>query len=153
MSQSIPDTGNAAENRRWGFAWASLTVAFALHVIDESLTGFLPVYNSVILAARETYAFVPFPTFTFPVWLGSLLLSLLILFMMTPLVFAGRRPMRFLSYVFSVVMILNGLGHLAASLYWGVPAPGVYSSPLLLIAGIWLWIAVRRAVTPRIVRN
>jgi hypothetical protein len=42
-------------------------------------------------------------------------------------------------------MMLNGVGHVAGSLYLGRPAPGVYSSPLLVAVSVWLFIAARRA--------
>jgi len=32
--------------RGFGRAWFALTVAFALHVLDEAVTGFLAVYNA-----------------------------------------------------------------------------------------------------------
>ena len=36
----------------YGAPWFALTVAFALHVLDEATTGFLNVYNPTVLAAR-----------------------------------------------------------------------------------------------------
>lgn len=77
---------------------------------------------------------MPFPTFTFPAWLGGLIAGVLLLYALAPLAFAGRRGLRYLAYPLSVLMILNGLGHIGASLYLGRLAPGVYSSPLLLLA-------------------
>lgn len=130
---------NKGRNRRWGLAWLGLTTAFALHVADEALTGFLPFYNSAVLRLQETYSFVPFPTFTFPVWLGGLITGVILLYALSPLAFAGRRGLRFLAYPLSGIMVLNALGHIAASVYLGRPAPGVYSSPLLLIAALALF--------------
>jgi hypothetical protein len=39
----------------------------------------------------------------------------------------------------------NALAHLEASVYWGRLAPGVYSSPLLLISAIGLVVTAARA--------
>lgn len=120
-------------------------MALAIHVTDEALTGFLPLYNSIVLEIRESYSFIPLPTFTFPIWLGGLVIAVLILVLLSPLVFAGRTPLRYLSYVLSVIMILNSFGHIGASLYWGTLAPGVYSSPILLVAAVALWVSTLRA--------
>ncbi|MFQ5546789.1 MAG: hypothetical protein ACE5FV_00745 [Woeseia sp.] len=125
-------------HRRWGIAWLGVAIALALHVTDEALTGFLPLYDSIVLELRESYAFVPLPAFTFSGWLSGLIVAVLILLLLSPLVFAGRKPLRYLSYVLSVIMILNGLGHIGASLYWGILAPGVISSPILLAAAVAL---------------
>jgi len=66
------------------------------------------------------------------------MVAVLILFLLSPLVFAGRTSLRYVSYGLSILMILNGLGHISASLYWGTLAPGVYSSPVLLLAAVAL---------------
>jgi hypothetical protein len=42
-------------------------------------------------------------------------------------------------------MTVNGLFHLTGSLMLGRLLPGVYSSPLLVAAAIWLFLAARRA--------
>ena len=118
-----------------------MVAAFALHVLDEALTDFLPLYNSIILDLRNAYAFVPFPTFTFTAWLSGLVIALMILALMTWFVFSGRKPMLYVSYLLSIVMILNGLSHIGASLYWGLLAPGVISSPLLLVTAVALLVA------------
>lgn len=130
---------------RWGIAWILLVGALALHVTDEALTGFLPLYNSIVSGIREQYPLFPFPTFTFGVWLGGLCAIVTTLFFLSPLVFAGRWWLRWVSYALSFIMILNGLGHITASLLWGRFAPGVYSSPFLLAAAIHLWISAYRS--------
>ena len=131
----------SSTNRRWGYAWLGLGIALALHVTDEALTGFLPLYNSTDAEIREPYPWIPLPTFTFPVWLGGLIAGVLILFLASPLIFAGRLWLRYISYPLSILMILNGLGHIGASVYWGIPAPGLYSSPVQLLAATALLLA------------
>lgn len=123
---------------RWAVAWAFLAAALGLHVADEALTGFLPFYNSIISSLRETYGWVPFPTFTFPVWLGGLVAGVTILFALTPLVLRGYRWLKGLSWFLGVLMIANALGHFSMSIWLGEFAPGVYSSPVLLVAAIAL---------------
>jgi hypothetical protein len=130
--------------RQWGRAWLFLTIAIALHVIDEALTGFLPLYNSIVESLRESYSWIPLPTFSFSNWLTGLIIGILILFSLSPLVFAGNRYLRPVSYVLGVLMVGNALGHVGASLYWGALAPGVLSSPILLLAALALLVATSR---------
>ncbi len=135
----------ATRVRHWRAAWVGLAVALALHVTDEALTGFLPVYNGIVGEIRANHSWVPLPTFTFPVWLAGLVLGILLLLALTPVVSRGARWIRVVSLILSIVMIGNALGHLGASLYWGRVAPGAYSSPLLLLAAAALLVTALRA--------
>jgi hypothetical protein len=130
---------------RWAVSWACLAAALGLHVADEALNGFLPLYNSVIESLREAYGWVPFPTFTFPVWLGGLIALVVLLFAMTPLVLRGYRWLRRLSYFLGILMIANAIGHISISVWLGAFAPGVYSSPVLLVAAIALLVTARQS--------
>jgi hypothetical protein len=143
-------------DRRWAAAWACLAAALGLHVVDEALTGFLPFYNSTIESARASHAWLPFPTFSFPVWIGGLAVLVAALFALTPLVRRGQGWLRPVSYFLGALMILNALGHAAASLWLGRAAPGVYSSPVLLVAAIALLAAAlqsRRTAGPSVKRR
>ncbi len=124
--------------------WVFLALAIALHVTDEALTGFLPLYNSIVESLRESYPWVPLPTFSFPVWLTGLVIGVLLLLSLSPLVFAGSPYLRPVSYVLGVLMVGNALGHIGASIYWGIMAPGVLSSPILLLAALALLITTDR---------
>jgi hypothetical protein len=134
---------------QWRTAWIGLALALALHVTDEALTGFLPVYNGIVERIRARYTWVPLPTFTFPVWLGGLVLGVALLLALTPVVSRGARWIRVVSLILGVMMTGNALGHIGASLYWGRWAPGVYSSPVLLTASIWLFVTAWRARAQR----
>jgi hypothetical protein len=139
----------ASRIAQWRTAWVGLALALGLHVTEEALTGFLPVYNQVVQGVRARYPWVPLPTFTFPVWLGGLILGVALLLALTPVVSRGARWIRVVSVILGVVMTGNALGHLGASVYWGRLAPGVYSSPLLLIAAIALLVTASRARVQR----
>ncbi len=130
----------ANPTRKWGMAWVSLALAVALHVTDEALTGFLPLYNSVVQSLRESFSWIPLPTFSFPVWITGLTIGVLILLALSPLVFTGSRFLRPVSYFLGILMVANAFGHIGASIYWGKLAPGVYSSPVLLVAALALLI-------------
>lgn len=135
----------ATQNEQWRVAWICLALALALHVADEALTGFLPVYNGMVEGIRAEHAWVPLPTFTFQVWLTGLVVAVLLLLGLTPFVARGARWIRVASFPLGVIMTGNALGHIGASVYWGRLAPGVYSSPLLLIAALALLVTALRA--------
>lgn len=127
----------------FGLAWVALCVCLALHVTDEALTDFLAVYNPNVLAIRRRLPFLPIPTFTFKVWLSLLILAVAVLLALSPFAFRGARWMVPLSYVFAIIMFLNGLAHVVSSVYLRRWMPGVYSSPLLLAVSAWLLAAAR----------
>lgn len=128
--------------RRHWLAWIALCGALAIHVADEALTGFLDLYNPTVLAMREKYD-LPLPTFTFETWLSLLIFAIVALTASSYFVWKGRWAMRPISYVFAGFMFLNGVLHIAGSLYMGGFMSGVYSSPLLLAASIALIVCTR----------
>ena len=120
-----------------------LCAALAIHVVDEALTDFLAVYNPAVLAVRERYPSLPLPEFTFETWLSLLIFAILALVAASYFVWKGRWAMRPISHVFAFVMLLNGLLHIAWSISAWKLMPGVYSSPLLLVASIALIVYTR----------
>ena len=133
---------NSVNHRGW--AWMSLCLALAAHVFDEAMTDFLSVYNPTVQAIRQKFQFFPMPVFTLEVWLTGLIAAIIILLLLAPFAFRQRGWIRLLSYPFAILMLLNGLGHIAGSFYLGRLAPGVYSAPLLLAGSIYLLWSVRR---------
>ena len=135
----------------FGAPWLALCAALGLHIVDESLTGFLAVYNPTVLSVQQRWAWFPMPTFEFREWLMGLIAVCAILTCLTPLGFRGARWLRLLAWIFAGVMLLNGLGHTLAtvlghtvpSVTFARPAPGFYSSPLLLAASIWMMLRLR----------
>src|SRR5262249_55222041 len=127
-----------------GWAWMSLCLALAVHVFDEAMTDFLSVYNPTVQAIRQRFPFFPMPVFTFEVWLTGLIAAIIILLLLSPFAFRKREWIKPLSYSFAILMLLNGLGHVAGSFYFGRPMPGVYSAPLLLGGSIYLLWSVRQ---------
>ena len=129
---------------RLGHAWVALAVALALHVADEAFHDFLSVYNPTVQALRERLPWLPLPTFTFPVWLGGLIAGVLLLLALSRFAFRGARWIVLVSYPLGILMTFNAVQHFAGSIYLGRPLPGVYSSPILLAASLWLLHAARR---------
>jgi hypothetical protein len=119
-------------------AWLTLVVILALHVTDEALTGFLSVYNPIVLQMRAAWSWFPMPTFTFGPWLGGLIVLVIVLALLTPAIRAGGSLVTAGSVVFGVLMFMNGVGHLAGSVYFGRWLPGATTAPLLLAGSAWL---------------
>jgi hypothetical protein len=136
----------------FGRPWFALTVAFALHVFDEAVTGFLAIYNPTVIALRARWGWFPMPTFEFREWLVDLSLAVVICFALTPLAAKGVRWLRPIAWIYAFIHLLNAVGHTAGTILGhtvaGVtlprPAPGFYSSPLLFFASGWLMVRLRQ---------
>jgi Protein of unknown function with HXXEE motif len=133
--------------RRHWLAWMGMCGALAVHVVDEALTGWLEWYNPTVLAIREQYRTVLLPillpTFTYEIFLSLLIFAVVMLTAASYFVWKGRWAMRLISHVFAVVMLLNGLLHIAHSIYMRELMPGVYTSPLLVAASLALIVCTR----------
>ena len=123
-------------NLAFGVAWVGFAFAVAVHVADEAAHDFLSVYNPTVRAIRARLPFLPMPTFTFPVWIGGLAAGIAVLLLVSPLAFAGDERLRLIAWPLAILIgIGNGLLHLVASAWQHRWMPGVYSAPLLLLAG------------------
>ncbi len=119
-------------------AWRLLVAALAVHVADEAATGFLDFYNPLVRSMRAQLPWFPAPTFTFGWWLAGLVLLVVVLALLSPAVHRGAPGTRFVSWVFCGIMTLNGVGHLAGSIYFERWLPGATSAPLLLVSSAML---------------
>lgn len=143
----------------FGRAWLALTVAFALHVLDEASTGFLDIYNPTVIALRTRWGWFPMPEFQFREWLAGLIVGVLVCFALTPLAARGTSWLRPLAWLYGLIMFFNGVGHTLAtilgrtvgSVTFPRPAPGFYSSPFLFIGSVWLLMTLWKTshVSPR----
>jgi NO-binding membrane sensor protein with MHYT domain len=139
--------------RRLGYAWLGMAAALAVHVADEALTGFLSVYNPTVLALRAKVGFFPMPTFDFRTWLTSLLIGIVGFALLAPVAFRGARWTRPILYFVAIVLgIANALGHIGGtiagrtveSVHFARPAPGFYSSPILIAAAVYALVQLQR---------
>jgi hypothetical protein len=119
-------------------AWCVLVGALAVHVADEALTDFLGFYNPLVLSIRSRVPWFPMPTFTFRIWLASLVALVLVLAAIVGAVRRGAPGTSMASWALAAIMFLNGLGHLVGSLYFVRWLPGTTSAPFLLIGSVWL---------------
>jgi hypothetical protein len=142
-----------AQVRKLGLVWLAVCGALALHVTDEALTGFLRVYNPTVTALRQKIGFWPMPTFGFRDWLMDLSVGIVLLAALAPFAFQNARWMRPLIYFCAAVLCIGNacahilftvLGHTVASVSFVRPAPGFYSSPLLLVAGSYALLQLRK---------
>jgi hypothetical protein len=141
----IPSAGSLADaTSLFGCAWLALAAALAIHVIDEALTDFLAVYNPTVLKIRAKFPWIPLPTFSFRVWIIGLAAAVALMFSLSPLAFQGTRWIVLGALPLSVIMIGNGLGHIGSSLYMKRLMPGVYSSPVLIAASVFVLIYALR---------
>ena len=135
-------------DRRFGYAWLVFACALALHVTDEATHDFLSTYNARVEAIHARLPFLPLPTFTFPFWLGGLLAGITLRFCLSPYAFRGSRWLRSVASPFAfIVGISNACLHILSSIYYQRWMPGVYSSPLLLTAALFL-LATSRSTKP-----
>lgn len=145
----MADESNANPSaRRLGLAWLALTGAVGVHVWDEAANDFLSVYNPLVTAMRERLGWFLMPTFTYNVWLNGLIGAVILLSILSLAAFAGWRGMKWLAYFYGTLMVLNALGHTVGSIVMADFMPGVYSSPLLLAAAVWLLVSARRWTAP-----
>ena len=127
-------------------AWLCLAGALALHVADEAINGFLPIWNATVAGVRAVLPWAPMPTFSFGLWLGGLIAAVLAMVAVTPLVARGARWTRVAAWFLAIVMIANALGHTLGTIFgrtldtvrFSRPMPGFYSSPFLLAASVYL---------------
>ncbi len=138
---------------RLGPAWVAMWLALALHVTDEALTGFLSVYNPTVLALRSRFGFWPMPTFEFRTWLLGLAVAIITLAALSPFAFRNASWIRPILLVVAIIAgVLNALGHITATIFGQTvsavrfprPAPGFWSSPILLTASIFALVQLLR---------
>lgn len=157
MSSAATASAPHSSSPGLGKAWIGMWLALAVHVTDEAMTGFLSVYNPTVIALRARFGFWPMPSFEFREWLTGLIALIVLLAALTPFAFRNAPWIRPVLYFCAIVIgILNALGHTLGTIFGQTvstvrfprPAPGFYSSPLLLIAAIYALVQLRRTKRP-----
>jgi uncharacterized membrane protein required for colicin V production len=133
-----------AVNRRFGIAWVMFALAVAVHVTDEATHDFLSTYNSSVRTIRARLPFLTLPTFSFRVWLALLIAGIFLLLCLSPLAFRGNSWLRIVCRPLGILVgLLNAALHVGSSIYFHRWMPGVYSSPFLVLAAIYLLASLR----------
>ncbi|PYT92558.1 MAG: hypothetical protein DMG36_14340 [Acidobacteria bacterium] len=134
-----------------GLAWFILCLSFAVNILDELLHDFLGSYNPTVLTLYGHFSWFPRIDLTLGKWLVIVLGADVVLLLMTPCAFRRAGFMRPLAYGFATLMFLKGLGTIlisalgqtVGSVRFTGGAPGVYSSPLLMVASLYLLLCLR----------
>jgi hypothetical protein len=137
---------HSTRGNRFGKAWFILSLFLLLHIVDEAINGFLPVYNEYILRIKANTG-IAFPTFTFPFWFTWLVCVDVWLLFLSRYALQGNRVIILLAYPFAIIMLLNGLLHLGASLYLQQWVPGFITAPFLIYGSINLFLATLKMKT------
>lgn len=136
-------------DRRFGFAWLGFGGALAIHVLDEATHDFLSFYNPNARAIRARLPFLPLPTFTFESWLTTPAIGIALFLCLSPFAFRGLRWARVAAVAVALLVGIGNTGlHIFSSVYYHRWMPGVYSSPLLLLAAIFLIATARSRYPP-----
>jgi hypothetical protein len=97
-----------------------------------------------VLKIRARFPWIPLPTFSFRVWIVGLAAAVALMFSLSPVAFRGARWIVVVAVPLAVMMVGNGLGHIGSSLYMKRFMPGVYSSPFLIAASLFVLIYALR---------
>jgi len=96
-------------------------------------------------AIRGLFPFLPVPTLSLTLWLTATIGIVAFLTALAPFAYRGFALMRVATVGLAIVVLANVTGHIGGSLLAGAPMPGVYSTPLLAVAGVyglvvaWRW--------------
>jgi hypothetical protein len=119
-----------------------LVISLIFHVIDEAVNHFLDFYNPLVIKLREYSSLFPFPVFSFKIWIIGLALLILVLIIITPLIYRRNRIILLITRIFAILMVFNGLGHIAFSIYYVRIIPGMLSSPILFFFSVYFFYRV-----------
>jgi hypothetical protein len=160
LAGTMPDIesyGHSGEtmlkDARLSRAWLIACCMLTLHVVDNAVTDFVGYYNSTVLALYGHFSWFPRLDTDFRTWLIAATCALIVPFALTSLVDRHLAVFARLAYVFAAYLLLDGCGHIAASLLGHtVPSvhfqglsPGFYSSPFLVAASGFLFWTARKA--------
>lgn len=138
---------------RWTAAWLLTVLALAAHAADEVLHGSYGIYEDWGRILMTILPSLELPPFNREVWLVNLGGALAVLLALTWLVWLQRGVMIAASYTLAAFTTLNGVLHLLAAAALKTMVPGAWSAPVLIAAGLFLFIAVPRraqgAAAPR----
>lgn len=126
------------ERRRF-IAWLVLCAALIVHIGEEASRHFLDLWNPEVTALGMSVL-----RFTFPVWITLMALAVSGLLILSYWVRRGTFWTPVAAYVFIFLMLSNGVAHLLFAWHERAWMAGAYTSPLLIAASIYLWIATAR---------
>ena len=116
----------------------ALTIGIqGLHFTEEVATGFHERFGPLFgLPAMPLSLFMGFNLPWLALWIVSV-----------PGLRSARTPAFFVAWFLSIAGMLNGIAHPLLAIAAGGYFPGLFSSPFIGGAGVWLWLRLRRATT------
>jgi hypothetical protein len=127
-----------------GRPWLALCLSLALHVAEEAYTGFLPAYGEATRAVGDLFPYVSSPSLAVAVSMWMSVVFVATLTVLVPLAYKGVAWMRPATVGVALVALANVSGHAGGSLFAGHAIPGVYTTPLLAIVGVYALAAAWR---------
>ncbi len=129
---------------QWTLAWFLACAVFALHIVDEGLNGTFGFYSDLERLLTQLLPSLNITPFNFDVWLINMSGTLVVLFALTPLVAAHNPLMVPASWAFAAFLTGNSAFHLLMSAGRGELVTGAITSPLMLLAGLLLFVSTAR---------
>ena len=128
-----------------GRPWLALCFCLTVHVAEEAFIGFLPFYSDATRAVSELFPYVTSPSLVLAIsmWLSVAFVATLTA--LTPFAYRGASWMRVATIGVALIALANVSGHIGGSLLVGSALPGVYTTPLLALVGVyalvfaWRW--------------
>ncbi|MEQ1754182.1 MAG: hypothetical protein ABL973_08605 [Micropepsaceae bacterium] len=134
---------------RWTISWLLSCVAFAIHILDESMRGSFGFYSDVERMMTNVMPSMHMTPFNFDVWLINMTGTLAVLFLLTPLV-RSRNPLMIpASFVFAAFLTGNAALHLVMAVSQQRLVTGSETAPLMLAAGLFLFLSTARGLVER----
>lgn len=130
---------------RWTAAWLVSCTVFCLHIIDEGLHGSFGFYSDLERLLTTIVPSLSITPFNLDVWLINMTGTLLVLFLLTPLVARGHSLMVPASFAFAAFLSGNAALHMLVALGRGEAVTGSLTAPLMLAAGLFLFLSTGRA--------
>ncbi len=127
-----------------GRPWLALCFCLAVHVAEEAFTGFLPFYGDATRAVSELLPFVTSPSLVLATSMWMSVAFVAILTALAPFAYRGASWMRVATIGVSLVALANVSGHIGGSMLVGQALPGVYTTPLLAVVGVYALVSAWR---------
>jgi hypothetical protein len=135
----VPVDARADERRRTTMLFVAGVALQTLHFAEEYSTRFFERFPPVLGEPPWSASFfVIFNVF----WLGVWVLAAFGFQ-------AGYRAAFFPVWFFAIAAVANGIAHPLLALRAGGYFPGLLTSPLLAVVGVWLWLRLVAMTSPR----
>jgi hypothetical protein len=113
-------------------------------VAEEAFTSFLPFYSDATRAVSEFFPYVTSPSLVLAISMWLSVAFVAILTALAPFAYRGASWMRVATIGVALVALANVTGHAGGSMLAGQALPGVYTTPLLAVAGVYALVSAWR---------